>query len=62
MLLEKGEFIVDSKTKQVCWIERISRETVEIGYATYENGIYGKDFVAITKSEFYEQYEDIERG
>ncbi len=62
MLLELHEFIRDSKTKQVCWIEKIGRETIEIGYATYDNGEYGKNFTVVTRKDFYKKYEDLQRG
>lgn len=59
MLLEIGEFIRDGRTKQVCWIEKVSRETIEVGYSTYKDGEYGKDFVIVGRKEFYRRYKDL---
>ena len=62
ILLEKGEFIRDKKTKGVLWIENINRwdKSVVIGKMDYVDNKYIRlTEIVPTFEEFYERFEDI---
>lgn len=65
MLLEKGEFVKDKKTKAVVWIEGINRydNTITIGSMSCDiihgKPIYEKAYKRIDIGAFYQDYIDI---
>ena len=62
MLLEKGEFVKEISTGAIHWIAKIERDYVTLAMATYIDGLFSKDYFALTKKDFYEQYTDVKGG